>query len=366
MLWKIWPAGRGQVAGQVRGGAGGDHNPQGTVARNVADGNRVGQARAGDTDHAVGGSRRVQGDIACRQTAGIEVRVGIGHRVGDRPAAGIGCRGRTDRDRGGGIVHRERRAGVAGRGQVAGQVGGGAGGDRNPQGPVARNVADGNRVGQARAGDTDRAVGGSRRVQGDIACCQTAGIEVRVGIRHRVGDGPAAGIGYRRRSDRDRGAERVDREEFASEIAVARSTAAQRIARLIDNGIVIHEVQSQRAVARDVIDGHRVGRAAAADGCDRAGDAVGCQREVGRQDVCHALAESDEILDAGCSDDIRSNSIDRLHDRIGYAFRPGGGGVGREQVAARVGDAPTGSADGQAVRTGASVIPLRLPSVQCS
>ena len=57
------PGGRGQVAGQVRGGPGRDGDPQGAVARNAADGDRAGQARAGDAERAVGGPGLVQGDV---------------------------------------------------------------------------------------------------------------------------------------------------------------------------------------------------------------------------------------------------------------------------------------------------------------
>ena len=201
------PGGRGQVAGQVRGRARPRSKSPGVPSpRNAADGDRAGQARPGDADRSVGSSRPVQGNVRRGQRAGIEVRVGVGHRVGDGPAGRIGCRGAADRNRGSGVVHDEGRAGPGGRGQVARQVRGRARGDRNPQAAVAADMLLMVTVRVRPEPETaDGSVGRPGLVQRNVRRGQGAGIEVGVGISHRVSDGPTVRVGCRGGANRNRG-----------------------------------------------------------------------------------------------------------------------------------------------------------------
>src|SRR5437016_3878192 len=72
--------------------------------------------------------------------------------------------------------------------------------------------------------------------------------------RDRIGDAGGVGVRAGRGRARDRlhgGRRLVDAVDLASEAAVARAGAAQQVAGGVLDGIVVHQVQSQRAVTAD-------------------------------------------------------------------------------------------------------------------
>src|SRR5205823_4437311 len=114
---------------------------------------------------------------------------------------------------------------------------------------------------------------------------------------------------------RDGGSGLVDAVDFtAGETAVARAGAAEGIAGGVRDGIVIEDIQANRAVAATSIDGHRVTAARAADAANRgATHSAGCQSKIADVHTRDGLVEGDGERDTRRAAGRAGRKINRQH-----------------------------------------------------